>query len=305
MLLRPLARGVAWGGLLVSLSACGSSSNVTNPTPTDAAVFSDASSADVSASSDAPMPQCSTGGAGRLRVGVSLDPDLERRAPEVWLSVHCGADLRPVRVVRWDRSGSQLLDGFGPGRYQVYASSFLAAGSWSDPVTLEGVSTVAVPVTLVASPASLVTLSTDDIVAGADAGARDAGTSPPAWGGRATFRAGADSTVGVLEVEFQTVTPTTDAGVGTVSLRAVVRNVCSAGTCPTLQLHSVEVRSLRGDAPAGVSLARFEMAAALAVGQSASLPQPVTLPGSLPDVAQHYRVALFGAVPATSAARVP
>lgn len=304
MLLRPLARGVAWGGLLVSLSACGSS-NMTGTTPTDAAVFFDAPSADVAAASDVALPPCSIGGAGRLRVGVSLDPDLERRTPEVWLSVHCGADLRPVRVVRWDRSGSQLLDGFGAGRYQVYASSFLAAGSWSAPVTLEGVSTVAVPVTLGASPASLVTLTTDDVVTGADAGVRDAGTALPTWGGRSTFRAGADSTVGVLEVEFQTVTPTTDAGVGTVSMRAVVRNVCSSAMCPTLQLHSVEVRSLRADAPAGVSLARFEMTAALAVGQSASLPQPVTLPGSLPDAAQRYQVALYGTVPVMNAARGP
>lgn len=298
MLLRPLARGGAWWVVFVSLSACGSAST-SDPTPSDASVPSDVVTSDVSAGGDVSTAPCSTGGAGRLRVGVSLAPDLDRRGPEVWLSVHCGADLRPVRVVRWDRSGSQLLDGFGPGRYQVYASSFLAAGSWSDPVTLEGVSTVAVPVTLGATPAALVTLSTDDV----PAGGTDGGVAM--WGGRATFRAGGDSTVGVLEVEVLPATqPEGDAGVGTVSVRAVVRNVCSGSTCPTLQLHSIEVRSLRSDAPAGVSLARFEMSAALGVGQSASLPQPLTLPGGLPSDAQEYRVALYGALPA-AAARAP
>lgn len=292
--------------LSLSLTGCGASALQTD----DADVADDASgAADVALADDAPpAASCSLGGTGRLRVALTLDPALIRRSPEVWLSTRCGDDDREVRLVRWDRSDTMVLDGFGPGAYTVVASSFLAAPARTARVVLGARATASLSVTLPAEPVALATVRAGAGVAGlldagllrdAEAPALDA--ARPAWSARAIIDEEGYGGVGSVDVDAQQVSDET------LELRVLVRNTCAASntsTCPVLQLGGAEVRSLFGDAPRGTGVGEFERTR-LAPGESASLLRAITLRGSLPGEQSALHVAVHGAVvrPAASAMR--
>ncbi len=178
MLFRALLRART----LLALTALGSGAclqagPVDDPTPQpDAAVDAVPPPLDVS------NTPCANGGAGRLRVSVSLAPTLATRPADVWLALACGDSPDPVRIVRWDGSATQTLDGFGPGTWRVYASTFVTPGAWSTTATIgSGVATAAVSLTLSGDGSLLA--QTDTATASADAGApSDAGAldaTPP------------------------------------------------------------------------------------------------------------------------------
>lgn len=291
--------------LCLALSGCGASALPVD----DAAVTADAAlSADV-APDDAPAASpCSLGGTGRLRVALTLDTALQRRAPEVWLSTRCGADDREVRLVRWDRSDTMVLDGFGPGPYTVVASSFLAAPARTARVDLGARATASLSVTLPAEPVALATVRAGAGVAGVlDAGALSDAAAPasdaarPAWSARATIDEAGYGGVGSVDVDAQQVTEET------LELRVLVRNTCAASntaTCPVLQLGGAEVRALLGDAPRGTGIGEFERAR-LGPGESTTLVRAISLRGSLPGEQSALHVAVHGAVtrPAAAAMR--
>ncbi len=268
-------------------AGCGSTAPVVDVA--DAGV--DAAVADV-----APPGPCSTHGAGRLRVTVSLDPSIDRNRADVWLAARCGAQTSPVQVLRWDGSSSQSLEGLGPGSWQVYASSFLAPGAWSPRVDLAGAATAAVTVTL---QGNAPVLGRYDSATGGDAGVPptgDAGVTVDAgglpggtWRGVAPVSDPDDGTVGWLEVSAG------PAGAGMVAVQLVVRNACTAAPCPSLSLTAAEARTLDGDTPVDLGAIRYAGApVALGVGESAPLPQPIVLRGGVPDGRHGLQVALFG-----------
>lgn len=290
--------------LTLSLAGCGASALATD----DGAAPEDAA-ADASLTEGAPAAApCSLGGTGRLRVALTLDTALQRRSPEVWLSTRCGADDREVRIVRWDRAETMVLDGFGPGAYTVVASSFLAAPARTARVDLGVRATASLSVTLPAEPVALAMVRAGAGVAGVlDAGVlRDAAApafdaARPAWTARATIDEEGYGGVGSVDVDAQQVSDET------LELRVLVRNTCAAtnlSTCPALQLGGAEVRALLGDAPRGMGVGEFERTR-LAPGESTSLLRAISLRGSLPGEQSALHVAVHGAVvrPAASAMR--
>lgn len=234
------------------------------------------------ASQDSPLaapPDAGTCAVGnsRLRVNVQLDPALDRRRMDVWLVARCGSDP-PSRIVRWDRSPSQTLDGLGAGTWRVYASAFVAPGAWSDAVTLEGVSTVTVPVALRADARLLTAWRSDETP---DAGSR----------ARVPIRDPSEAvTLGWLELTY------TPAMEGFVRVEALVRNACTAEPCPPLALHSVEARSVDGETPVDLAVVRLQDAF-VGVGGSYTVPSPMVLraPGPMPG--RGLQVALYGDLP--------
>jgi hypothetical protein len=209
-------------------------------------------------------------------VNVQLDPALDRRRMDVWLLARCGSDP-PSRIVRWDRSPSQTLEGLGVGTWRVFASAFVAPGVWSDPVALEGVSTVAVPVALHADTRLLTVWRSADTA--------DAGSRP-----RVPIRDPSEVlTLGWLELS---VAPAME---GFVRIEAQVRNACSTAPCPMLVLHSAEARSLDRDMP--VDLATVRLAdTALAMGESYTVPSALVLRAPTAQ-STSLQVALYGDLP--------
>ncbi|MEZ4409127.1 MAG: hypothetical protein R3A52_22045 [Polyangiales bacterium] len=267
------------------VAGCGDDARPSNDDH-DSGTYADAGATDGASSgyADVAAPPCGRG-SGRLRVAIALDPALERRSPDVWLAVRCGASETPARVVRWDRSTSQVIDGLGPGDYRVFGSSFVAPGAWSAPVALRDLATAAVPMTLPSEGTSLGAVNSPDLRP-AEGGA---------WMGRRTLMpAGVTTAVGVLEV---TVVPS--PATSTVSVQAVVRNNCTA-SCPTVVLHSVEVRTLDQGEPVGLAVGRFAGTDPLAPGESATLPQALTLAGRVPDGRYGVEVSLLGQVSTTA-----
>lgn len=274
-------------------------------TPRDAAV----DAADVAAADVSTTP-CAQDGAGRLRVAVSLAPSLLERTADVWLAVQCNEGASPVRLVRWDRSPTQILDGFGPGTYRVFGSSFLAPGRWSTMAALEGVATSAVSLTLPSDGALLASVSSERPAGAVDAGEVDAGevdagasepdvhdgSAVPVWEARAPLRDAVDGPV----IGWMSVVARASAS-NTIELRVVVQNVCATTTCRPITLISAEARSLDGDVPHGFAAADFENPT-LAHGASTSLSRPLVLAGSLPDAQHKVQVALYAvAAPAARA----
>ncbi len=296
MRLQPLALALAAVG-------CGGASATDDAArPVDAAMGApDSPRVDVGAGAP-----CGLGGTGRLRVAVTVDPALLRRSPEVWLSARCGADDRVVRLVRWDRSATMVLDGFGPGAYSVVASSLLASPARTARVDVNALSTASLSVTLPAEPAALATVR-----AGAGvSGTIDAGASPgdavapadvalrPTWTGRAQV----DDPmllggVGSAEVEAVQVSPEG------VEVRVLVRNTCAASSvasCPTLELTGAEARALVGDAPHDVAFGEFERTR-LAAGESVTLTRPMALRGELPGPRSALQLSVYGTITRASA----
>jgi hypothetical protein len=239
-------------------------------------------------------------------VSVALDPALEPRAPEVWLSARCGDDGREVRLVRWDRSPSMVLDGFGPGVYSVFASSFLAAPTTSARVQIDPVSTASLSVTLPSTPPAIATLRAGGSGVAVDAGAPgDARTASvdasarPTWSGRAYLSDGTSApSVGSVEVDAVSLGAAAEGGEA-IEVRVTVRNVCAVSAmnaCGRIVLRGVEVRALDGDAPQGVASGSFSVAA-IGPGESASLERAAVLRGGLPDAQRALRVAVFGELP--------
>lgn len=261
---------------------------------------------DVAAAEDvAPAAPCSLGGTGRLRVAVTLDPQLMRRGPEVWLSARCGGDDRELRVVRWDRSPTMVLDGFGPGSYSVVASSFVAASARTARIDLDPRSTASLSVTLLGEPAAIAVVR-----AGAGvAGAVDAGLSLPdgavpagdggaraSWSGRVAID-GMPGAAALGSVEVEAV----QASESAMELRVYVRNTCATSACPSIQLAGVEARTLLRAAPTGVGEGQFDHPQILA-GESAALVAPISLRGVLPGEQGALHVAIYGLVRAPGAA---
>lgn len=248
----------------------------------------------------APAAPCSLGGTGRLRVAVTLDPQLVRRAPEVWLSTRCGEDDRELRLVRWDRSPTMVLDGFGPGQYSVVASSFVAPSARTARTVLDPRSTASLSVTLLDEPAAIGIVRAGAGVSGAvDAGARRDGAvatsdggARPSWIARASVDAPAGTNaVGGVDVEGVQVAE--DA----IELRVVVRNVCAAtaSACPVIELAGAEARSLVNNAPVGQIEGRFDRPR-LFGGESATLLRPLALRGLLPSERSAVHVAVHGLI---------
>lgn len=259
---------------------------------------------------DAPIPQCEGTGTGRLRVTLSLDPDVATRSPEVWLVARCGDDPNP-RVVRWDGTATQVLGDLPPGVWRVYASPQLAPGEWSAPVRLEPGATAVVPVTvrqdarLLGSVAAM-SLASD---AGVDAGALDGGAAT-AW--RATFPLSDPATRRALgEVEISTVplrAHSADGGVsgdlgalgnllnGRIAVQLTVRSRCDAPPCPGVELHSAELRTSVEGRPVDLASEAFATGATLRAGEHVDLPRTVIARGLLPDGRYGMRLSVFGAV---------
>lgn len=241
-------------------------------------------------------------GRGRLRVTVSLDPEVALQEPDVWLSVRCGADETPVRLVRWAREGVQVLDGFGPGLYRLYASSLVAPGQWSPQVGVEGAATVAVPLTVASEAAVLGGAASDDLNE-ADAGValRDAGLYPGTWrrsGG--LLDPGSRQAVGSVEVEASALDDARDGGVDAgapqIAVQATLRSSCATPPCPALSLHSVEVRLSDGETPVAVASQRFDDGTRLEAGGRFVLPRALLLPGPLPGGTRVLRLTVYGDV---------
>lgn len=270
----------------------------------------------------APPPQdvstepCSQRGAGRLRVSVSLAPSLAGRTADVWLAVHCDNGPEPLRLVRWDGSASQTLDGFGPGTYRVFGSTFLAPGSWSTTAALEGVSTSAVSLTLGGDGAQVAYASgggpsppSPDAgvqdAAARDASAGDAGTAvgdaaglTPDWMSRMQVR---DPATGA-SLGMATATARAVPG-GALEVRVVVQNLCREPGCAPIELLAAEARATEGDAPTGFASGGFNVSS-VGYGMAAVTDQPLRLRGSLPDARHGLQVAVYAATPAPARASV-
>jgi len=239
-------------------------------------------------------------GRGRMRVTVSLDPEIALQEPDVWLSVRCGPDETPVRLVRWEPGGAQVLDGFGPGLYRVHASSVVAPGQWSPQLGMEGAATVAVPLTVAAEAAVLGGAASDDLSA-ADAGVGDAGVLPGTWrrtGG--LLDPGSRQSVGSVEVEARPLNDDVDAGVDAgaprLAVQATLRSACATPPCPSLSLHSVEARVSEGNVPVSVVSLRFDDGTVLPAGGRLTLPRTLLLPGALPGGERVLRLTVYGDV---------
>lgn len=266
--------------------------------------------ASVSPPGDGAAPKgepCGTG-RGRLRVTVSLDPEVALQEPDVWLSLRCGPAESPVRLVRWARPGVHVLDGLGPGLYRLYASSQVAPGQWSPQVGVEGAATVALPLTVASEAAVLGGAASDDLgeadagVLHLDAGlpdARlpDAALAPAVWrrsGG--LLDPGSRQAVGTVEVEALALDGGVDAGEPRMAVQATLRSACATPPCPALSLHSVELRLSEGEAPIAVASMRFEDGTRLDAGGRFVLPRPLLLPGRLPGGARVLRLTVYGDV---------
>lgn len=293
-----LAAAAPW-----ALIGCG---DAVQGAPVDASTSADVVAVDASAEDVAPSRPCALGGTGRLRVSVALDPALERRAPEVWLAARCGD--RDVRLVRWDRSPAMVLDGFGPGAYTVFASSFLAAPTTSARVNIDPVSTASLSVTLGAEPPVMATLQAGGVGVAVDAGvaalpdAAGAGfdaAARPSWAARAYVTdVETGASLGGVEVEAVAADPADD-GTPRVAVRVVVRNTCTANgmpPCGPFALRGAEVRTLDGETPSGVNAGAF-VAAELMPGESTSMASPILVRGALPDERHALRVAVYGSSP--------
>jgi hypothetical protein len=263
---------------------------------------------------DASAPPCSNGGAGRLRVSLSLAPSLAARSSDVWLAVQCGDGATPVRIVRWDGSATQTLDGFGPGVWRVYASTLLAPGAWSNTATLgANVATAALSLTLDGEGAVLalagsgtptpVDAGTPDGYA-PDASAPDASAdaTPPAWSARIAMRDSADGPS--LGWASLTAYP---LGADTVEVRVAVQNLCAQAPCAALTLHSVEARTSLDGTPVGFARGVFQTPT-LAYGASTVTSPHLVLRGALPDARRTLQIAVYSTAPAArpaAAARRP
>ncbi len=267
---------------------------------------------------DVPSAPCSNTGTGRLRVSVSLAPSLAARSSDVWLAVQCGESSTPVRIVRWDGSATQTLDGFGPGMWRVFASTLLSPGAFSNTVTLStGVATAALSLTLdeegavLALAGSNTGQSTDAGVPDAsstDASAADAdggGTSDaalPSWSARVAMRDAVDSP----SLGWATVTAYPVDG-DSVEVRVTVQNLCAQPPCAALTLHSVEARTALDGTPTGFARTPFETPT-LAYGASTVTSPHLVLRGALPDAHHTLQVAVYSVAPAprsTANARRP
>ncbi len=274
---------------------------------------------------DASTP-CSNDGEGRLRVSVSLAPSLAARSSDVWLAVHCDDGATPVRLVRWDGSPTQTLDGFGPGAWRVFGSTFLSPGAWSTMATLDGVATAAVSLTLDAEGAVLAQAGSSVANGGVDAGVADAAAAdasappadaatggsdaripadaavtPPAWSARVALRelAGGPS-LGSASLTAYALDS------HTLEVRVTVQSLCAQPPCADLTLHSVEARTADGATPIGFARTVFETAT-LAYGASTVTMPHLVLRGTLPDAQRSLQVAVYSAAPARAmaAARRP
>lgn len=292
----------------------------------DAALLPADAAADATAPRDDASAPCSNDGEGRLRVSVSLAPSLAARSSDVWLAVHCDDGALPVRLVRWDGSATQILDGFGPGAWRVFGATFLSPGAWSTTATLDGVATAAVSLTLDAEGALLAQAGSAATNNGVDAGApdapaadasappadaaaggsdaripADAAVAPPSWSARVALRevAGGPSlgsaslTAYALDRE-------------TLEVRVTVQSLCAQPPCADLALHSVEARTADGATPTGFARTRFETPT-LAYGASTVTMPHLVLRGALPDALRSLQVAVYSAAPAraVAAARRP
>lgn len=272
---------------LVSAVGCGDGASSLQ-TDTDASTAADGSLShgDRALPDDSAFGEAGTGapcgyGAGRLRVAIALDPALERRGPDVWLALHCDGQDRALRVVRWDRSMSEVIDGLGPGRYRLFGSSFVAPGVWSSPVEVSNDSTVAVPMTLP--------------LGGAVLGAVSMGDFTPSRGGALIARkslrpAGVTAEVGSLEVTVTAIENSPE-----VSVHATVVNTCRE-SCPTVVLQSVEARSRMGMQPLDLAVGTFDRDAPLEPGQSVSLPVELRLTANMPDRDVGLSVVVMGQI---------
>ncbi len=256
---------------------------------------------------DASTTPCANSGAGRLRVSVSLAPALASRTADVWLAVVCGDDPRPVRLVRWDGSPTQTLEGFGPGAWRVYGSTFLSPGAWSTTATLGGVSTAAVSLTLDGDGALLAQVGAGQGDAGApadtaDAGDDDGSSEGAAWSARVPMR---DSTGGpALGWASLTARPL-DAT--SIEVQITVQNLCSQPPCAPFTLDSVEARAAEGNTPVGFARGVFANPA-LQYGATTMTMPHLVLRGALPDAAHSLQVAVYSTAPAPRAnarARTP
>ena len=280
--------------LLGAALACGCGSGGATDGGVDAGA--DASVADIAAPflDVAPNAQCASQGTGRLRVTVSLDPSFDLQTAEVWLGLRCGN--HPIsRVVRWDRSATQVIDGLGPGSYRVYGSSFLAPGAWSSPVLLGNAVTAAVPVTLQAEGEVLATYSSTR--GGPDASV-DATTAGGTWQQQVVIRErGSGVMLGMATIDARPVTldpvgPDAGASPG-LSVNVTVANTCATPPCAPLRPLAAEVRALVGETPVGVGMERFTNRA-LEAGMNATLAEPVVLRAMPPGGESALQVVIYG-----------
>lgn len=280
--------------LLGAALACGCGSGDATDGGVDARV--DASVTDIAAPflDVDPSAQCASQGTGRLRVTVSLDPSFDLQTAEVWLGLRCGS--HPIsRVVRWDRSATQVIDGLGPGSYRVYGSSFLAPGAWSSAVLLGNAVTAAVPVTLQAEGEVLVSYSSTR--GGPDASV-DAATAGGAWQRQVVIRErGSGVMLGTATIEARPITldpvgPDAGALPG-LSVNVTVANTCATPPCAPLRPVAAEVRALVGETPVGVGMERFTTHA-LEAGTHAALAEPVVLRAMPPGGESALQVVIYG-----------
>jgi hypothetical protein len=267
--------------------------------------------ADVFTSFDVSSQRCSaTGGQGRLRVSVSLAPTLVERTADVWLAVHCDDAAQPIRIVRWDRSATQSIEGLGPGMYRVFGASFLAPGTWSTTTTLGGVSTSAVSLTLDANGvpiANVVSSSASGDGGGvtpdaaiADAAVKDVVDELPVrtrWETRVALR----ETAGGPSLGTVTIT-TRPASDTEIEIRAVVQNLCAQPPCRPLRLSTIEARTTNREAPVGLSQGVFD-SPTLESGASTATMRPLMLRGSLPDAERALQVVVFAQTASMAVAR--
>lgn len=286
-------RSLGVGFLALFFAGCLQPGDYSLSPPTSDAAVADASTTPPDVSVDA----CSLEGAGRLRVSVSLAPALASRTADVWLAVYCNDGTTPVRLVRWDGSPTQSLEGFGPGTYRVLGTSFLSQGAWSTSASLGGVATAAVSLTLPGDGTVLALASSTPTAARPDAGAADASSSDgdaagttPEWNARVQLRdVSGGPGLGAMQVFARPVTP------DTLELSVTVQNLCAPTTCAPLSLLGVEARTLEGSTPTGVSAATFEMPT-VSYGEVRRA-GTLRLRGTMPDAQHALMVALYAAMP--------
>jgi hypothetical protein len=267
--------------------------------------------ADVSPILDVSSQRCgATGGQGRLRVSVSLAPTLVERTADVWLAVHCDDATQPLRIVRWDRSATQSIEGLGPGMYRVFGASFLAPGAWSTTTTLEGVSTSAVSLTLEANGvavANVVSSSVSEDGGGVMPDAAIADVLVTDVVDELPVRTGWETRVALRETaggpSLGTVTITTRPASDTeIEVRALVQNLCAQPPCRPLRLSAIEARTTNRESPVGLSQGVFESPILLS-GASTATMNPLVLRGSLPDSSRALQVVVFAQTTLMAAAR--
>ena len=267
--------------MVLGLFGCG---GATVPAASDAGRADPSATADASSPPpDGAVPRCGDPGNARLRVSLGLDPGLELRHPEVWLSIRCAGDGARERIFVWNREGTQVADALAPADYEIVASSFLAPWATSLRVTLGSATTAAVSVTLPAGPPAIAVLRSDP----ADTFGGAFRASVP------LMNVGSAASVATMDVEARRWT--TDPSY--LSIVAVVHNPCVATVCAPYTLAGIEVRTRNNGQPAGLGAFRFSDAETLDAGDSRSSPQPIIVPGSLPDADHDLAVVLYGSVP--------